>query len=497
MNSTLRLHSVLLNELPAEVGTPRYSRQELAPSIVHMGLGNFHRSHQALYLDDLFQQRGPEGWGICGVGLLPQDSRIDEALTPQDYLYTLVERDSDTETARIIGSLCGYLHAPSDPAAVLARMSDPQTRIVSLTVTEGGYYLDQGSGELDQAHPNLRHDLHHPEQAPVSLYGYLSEALDRRRKAGGAPFTVLSCDNLQGNGDIVHRLLTSFARLRDPDLAAWIETNVAFPNCMVDRITPATTDTLRTHVKQVLGGVEDAWPVMGETFRQWVIEDKFSQGRPRFEDVGVQIIDDVHPYELMKIRMLNASHQAMCHIGVILGYKTADEALRDEHIPALLNRYLDTVRELIPEPPGENLRQYQQTLLQRYANSAIKDQLARICFDASSRIPKFVLPSAREQLERGAPVDVFAFVVACWIRYLGGKDDRDKAIDVQDPMSELLLSKTRYGDADPTEFLNTRALFGDDLSRSPLFAAAVKNTLTDLYTKGARATLETFLSKPG
>ena len=496
MNRKFRLHSAVLDKLPAEVGIPRYPRQQLKPGIVHLGLGNFYRSHPASYLDELFNRHGPDDWGVCGVGLLPQDSRMAEALEPQDYLYTLVERDSDTETARIIGSVCDYLHAPSDPAAVLARLADPQTRIVSLTVTEGGYYLDQGSGELEQDHPNLRHDLEHPEQAPVSVYGYLTEALDRRRKAGTAPFTVLSCDNLQGNGAIVRRMLTAFARLRDPQLAAWIETQVAFPNCMVDRITPATTDTLRAQVQQLLGGVEDAWPVLGETFRQWVIEDTFCNGRPRFEEVGVQITGDVHPYELMKIRMLNASHQAMCHIGVILGYETVDQALRDEHIPALLNRYLDAVRELIPEPPGENLRRYQQTLLDRYANSAIKDQLARICFDASSRIPKFVLPSAREQLERGEPVDVFAFVVACWIRYLGGQDDADKPIDVQDPMAELLLSKIRYGDTDPTAFLNLRALFGDDLPQSTPFVEAVKNTLTSLYTKGARVTLAKFLSKP-
>ncbi|MCB1814638.1 MAG: mannitol dehydrogenase family protein [Candidatus Competibacteraceae bacterium] len=493
MNTSSRLNQSLLGALPAGISRPQYQRDRLQPGIVHLGLGNFHRSHQALYLDDLFQQGGSQEWGICGVGLLPQDSKMAEALLPQDYLYTLVERDSQQETMRVVGSLCGYLHAPSDPAAVLARLTDAQTKIVSLTVTEGGYYLNQGSGELDHEHPNLRHDLEHPEQAPVSVYGYLSTALEQRKAAGKAPFTIMSCDNLQSNGDIVRRMLTRFAHLRDPQLGAWIESNVAFPNCMVDRITPATTDTLRAYVQQQFGGVEDAWPVLGETFRQWVIEDKFSQGRPAFEKAGVQITSDVHPYELMKIRMLNASHQALCHLGVLLGYETTDKAMQDQHIPALLNRYLDTVRELIPEPPGVNLANYQQTLLQRYANPAIKDQLARICFDASSRIPKFVLPSAREQLARGAPVNVFAFVVACWIRYLGGQDDAGARIEVQDPLRDLLLSKVGYGTVDPLPLLQVSQLFGSDLAQAEPFVQAVRTTLESLHQKGARATVADFL----
>ena len=498
MNNKHRLQAALLTELPAAVGIPDYPRQQLKSGIVHLGLGNFHRSHQALYLDELFRQQGADSddWGICGVGLLPQDSRMAEALWPQDCLYTLVERDSDSETLRVIGSVCDYLHAPSDPAAVLAKMSDPTTRIVSLTVTEGGYYLDQGSGKLMQDHPNLRHDLEHPEEAPVSVYGYLATALERRRDAGIAPFTVLSCDNLQGNSDITKRMLMSFVRLRDLQLAAWIEEHVTFPNCMVDRITPVTSDALRTHVQQSLGGVEDVWPVLGETFRQWVVEDKFCNGRPALEAVGVQMTDDVHPYELMKLRMLNASHQALGHLAVLLSYETVDEATRDADIAAFLNRYLDVVRELIPEPPGENLLRYQQTLLQRFANSAIKDQLPRICFDASSRIPKFVLPSAQEQLQKGdgGSIDVFAFVVACWIRYLGGKDDAGKAIDVQDPMRDVLLANTAYGNTDPSAFLNLRELFGDDLPQSSWFVESVGKNLTSLYQEGARATLGAFLA---
>lgn len=489
MSDTKRLNAALLGQLPANVAVPGYDRAAITTGIVHVGLGNFHRAHQALYLDEVFNRHPGNDWGICGVGLLPQDIRMAEALKPQDYLYTLVERDSNTNSARIIGCVRDYLHAPSNPQAVLSRMTDPSTRIVSLTVTEGGYYLDQGSGELEQDHPNLRHDLEHPDEAPISVYGYLTEALARIRKAGTTPFTVQSCDNLQSNGHVIQKMLTTFARLRDPELGSWIERNVAFPNSMVDRITPATTDQLRADVKEMLGGVEDAWPVMGETFRQWVIEDHFGNGRPPYEEVGAQMTSDVLPFELMKIHMLNASHQAFCHLGVLLGYETSDQAMADPQIVQLLNRYMNTVRPLINEPPGENLLKYQNTLLERFGNPAIKDQLARIAFDASSRIPKFVLPMARAQLEKGEPVDIFAFVVACWIRYLGGQDDAGKPIQVQDPLSDLLLSKVSYGDKDPTPFISLKALFGEELPQSSAFVEAVKTALASLYDNGARATL--------
>lgn len=489
MNTTRRLHPSQLAGLPQDISIPRYDRSAVATGIVHLGLGNFHRAHQALYIDELLHKYPGSDWGICGVGLLPQDRHMAEALKPQEHLYTLVERDQHTNTARIIGSVQEYLHAPRDPEAVIARIAHPTTRIVSLTVTEGGYYLDQGSGELDATHPNLRHDLEHSHDAPVSLYGYLCAALTRRRDAGAPPITLQSCDNLQGNGDVLKRMLLSFAELRDPKLRAWIEQHVAFPNSMVDRITPATTDGLRADVAAQLGGVQDAWPVVGETFRQWVIEDHFAHGRPAFEEVGVQMTDDVLPYELMKIHMLNASHQAFAHLGILLGYETTDQAMADPHIGALLHRYMDTVRPLIHEPPGQNLQDYQHTLMQRFANPQIKDQLARITFDASSRIPKFVLPMARAQLERGQPTELFAFVVACWIRTLEGQDDAGNTIHIQDPLAELLLSKVTYGDTDVTGFIGLRQLFGETLATSSEFTQAVAKALQSLYQQGARATL--------
>ena len=488
-----RLHPALLGQLPASVAVPRYDRSKVGQAIVHIGLGNFHRAHQALYIDELFHAQGAGPWGICGVGLLPQDRAMAEALRPQDMLYTLVERDEGVETVRVIGSERGYLHAPSEPDAVIARLADPETRIVSVTVTEGGYYLDHGTGELDQNHPNLRHDLAKPNEAPISLYGYMAEALNRRRKAGIAPFTVLSCDNLQSNGELAGRMLTGFARLRDPELGAWIAANVAFPNCMVDRITPVTTDALREQVKALLGGVTDAWPVVAEPFKQWVVEDKFCNGRPDLAAVGVQMTPDVHPYELMKIHLLNAGHQMLCHHGVLLGYVTADEAMRDADIRALLNRYMDTVRPLIHEPPGVNLVDYQQTLLSRFANPSVKDQLSRIAFYASSGIPKFVLPIAREQLKQRKPMDIFGLLIAGWIRYLGGKDDTGKAITPTDPLKDELQGKVRFGDTDPSVFLGLHQIFGSDLPQAEPFVSAVREALESLYAKGTRATLQNSL----
>ena len=488
-----RLNPALLDQLPASVAVPRYDRSQIGQAIVHIGLGNFHRAHQALYLDDLFNAQGPGPWGVCGVGLLPQDQAMAEALRPQDLLYTLVERDDGVETARIIGSERGYLHAPSEAEAVIARLADPETRIVSITVTEGGYYLNHGTGELDEQHPNLRHDLDKPNEAPISLYGYLAEALNRRRKAGSAPFTVLSCDNLQSNGELAGRMLTRFARLRDAQLGAWIETNVSFPNCMVDRITPVTTDALREQVKTLLGGVTDAWPVVAEPFKQWVVEDKFCNGRPDLAAVGVQMTPDVHPYELMKIHLLNAGHQMLCHYGILLGYVTADEAMRDPDIRALLNRYMDTVRPLIHEPPGVNLAEYQQTLLSRFANPAVKDQLSRIAFYASSGIPKFVLPIAREQLKQGKPLDIFALLIAGWIRYLGGADDAGKPITPTDPLRDELQRHVQPGNSDPTPFLALHQIFGSDLPQAEPFVSALRKALESLYANGTRATLQRYL----
>lgn len=325
--STIHLNEASLSRLPENVRTPKYDRTQLMNSIVHIGVGAFHRAHQALYLDNYFHQTRDRHWGICGVGLLEQDKRLRDAFQAQDCLYTLVERAPAGDSAQIIASINRYLFAPDNRQAVIEALAAPECRIVTLTITEAGYYYIEGSGEFDVNHPTIQHDLQHPE-APIGTFGFLSAALERRRNQGLPPFTVLSCDNLQGNGAIARNMLTAFAELRDPHLARWITENVAFPNSMVDRITPATTELDKMMVAEKFG-IDDACPVVAEPFIQWVIEDSFCAGRPDWETVGVQMTSDVHPYELMKIRLLNASHLLIGYLGVLAGYRYVDEVMAD------------------------------------------------------------------------------------------------------------------------------------------------------------------------
>ena len=461
-------------------------------SLLHIGVGGFYRAHQAVYLDDLLQQPGNTAWGYCGIGLLPQDAAMRDALQSQDCLYTVVERSASGDRARVIGSLLNYLHAPQDPEAVLNALASPQTRIVSLTITEGGYYVNEGTGEFNDAHPDIVHDLQHPRQ-PKCSFGYLVEALSRRSANGLGPFTVMSCDNLQHNGDVARKMILAFAERRDPGLAAWLREHCAFPNSMVDRITPATTDEHRALLREKFG-LTDAWPVATEPFKQWVIEDNFPGGRPAWEKVGAQMTADVLPYEKMKMRLLNASHQAMCYIGMLLGYEFAHEAMQDARIRKLVRTMMDVeVTPLLQAPAGIDLERYKQSLIERFSNPTIRDQLSRIGTEGSARIPKFVLPSIVDALSRGTPVKLLSFTVAAWFRYLTGTDDAVREMPVIDPMAEKLQERARRGGRDPGFMLGMRELFGDELPRSPAFADEVKRALASFYDAGAKATLAAYI----
>lgn len=487
MTNTIQLNAANLANLPAAVAVPTYAREKVARSIVHIGVGGFFRSHQAVYLDRLLHQPDQTEWGYCGVGLLPHDAAMRDAMRSQDCLYTVVERSAEGDTARVIGSVLGFLYAPDDPEAVLEKMADPGTRIVALTITEGGYYVNQGNGEFDAAHPDIQHDLAHPH-APRCSFGYLLEALQRRRERGLAPFTIMSCDNLQNNGDVARTMLLAFAQLRDPGLADWLAAHGAFPNSMVDRITPATTDEHRALVRERFG-IADAWPVMAEPFTQWVIEDRFPGGRPAWERVGAQLTDDVLPYEKMKLRLLNAGHQAMCYIGMLLGYEFAHEAMADDDIRRLLVKLMDVeVTPLLPEVAGIDLADYKRTLIERFSNPAIRDQLARIGTEGSARIPKFVLPSIREQLERGGSIAVLSFTVACWFRYLNGVSDLGTPMPLNDPHGGRLRELALQGGPKAGPLLSMRDLFGE-LADAPRFVDAVSDALARLYRDGARAAL--------
>jgi mannitol 2-dehydrogenase len=484
----IALNEAALAHLPAGVPGPGYVRAGVARSIVHIGVGGFFRAHQAVYLDRLLRLPGNEGWGYVGVGLLPPDAAMRDALLAQDCLYTVVERGAQGDAARVIGSVLAFLYAPDDPDAVLERMADPATRIVSLTITEGGYYVNHGTGGFDAAHPDIVRDLAHP-RAPRCAFGYLAEALQRRRDRGIAPFTVLSCDNLQHNGDVARDMLLAFAALRDPGLAAWLAQHGSFPNNMVDRITPATTDAHRALLRDAFG-VDDAWPVVTEPFMQWVIEDHFPNGRPAWERVGVQMTSDVLPYEKMKLRLLNAGHQAICYLGMLLGYRYAHEAMLDADIRQLVVDMMDVeVTPLLPAVAGIDLAGYKRTLVERFANPAIRDQLARIGTDGSVRIPKFVLPSIREALDQDRPITRLAFTLACWFRYLQGSAEDGTAMPLSDPHAQRLRDHARRGGADPAALLSLRDLFGD-LPDRPRFVAAVADGLARLYRDGVRAALD-------
>ena len=467
---------------------PEYDRAGLTVGIVHFGVGGFHRAHQAMVIDRLLGQGLARDWAICGVGVLEQDRRMKETMDAQDGLYTLVLKHPDgSRESRIIGSIVDYLLAVDDPEAVLDRMASPSTRIVSLTVTEGGYNYDQTTGEFQVDTPAVQHDVAEPGR-PQTVFGFVAEALRRRRAAGLEPFTVMSCDNIQGNGHVAKTMFTAFARLQDPDFADWMASTVHFPNSMVDRITPVTADEDRAWVRDELG-IGDAWPVVAEPFFQWVLEDSFGLGRPPYEDGGVQVVGDVEPYELMKLRLLNASHQGMCYFGYLSGYRYAHEATDDPAIAKLLLDYMD--REATPtlKPvPGIDLDDYKHTLIERFQNPEVRDTLARLCAESSDRIPTWLVPVIRLQLESGGEIARSAGIVASWARYDEAIDEQGEPITIVDRLADELVPVAKSQRDDRTVFIRNRQLFGA-LADDERFVAAYLAALDSLFERGAHATV--------
>src|SRR5690348_17039918 len=486
------LNSRTLPYWRGRVPVPGYDRDLVTAGVVHIGVGGFHRAHQAMYHDRMMNEGAGLDWGICGVGVLAADRKMQQALDAQDGLYTLVLKHSDaTYEPRVIGSVVEYLFAPDNPEAVIEKMAAEPTRIVSLTVTEGGYNVSDITGEFDADNPDVLHDLA-PGAAPRTTFGLVTEALRRRRQRDLAPFTIVSCDNLPGNGQLSKRVFTAFARLQDPALADWIEGAVRFPNSMVDRITPVTTGADRAEVAGRFG-IEDRWPVVCEPFVQWVLEDDFADGRPRYEHVGVQLVNDVEPYELMKLRLLNGGHQALCYFAYLAGYRLVHEAAQDPLFQAFLLGYMD--REATPTlspVPGVDLAGYKHTLLERFSNPQVRDTIARLCAQSSDRIPKWLLPVIREQLTAGGEIRRSAAVVASWARYAEGVDEQGEPIEVVDRLADSLTQFARRQRDDPDAFIANRDLFGD-LADDKRFVTAYRSTLASLYQRGARATLESLV----
>ncbi|HEX2135386.1 MAG TPA: mannitol dehydrogenase family protein [Microvirga sp.] len=484
-----RLSEATLAALPRDIERPAYDRAATRVGIVHLGIGAFHRAHQAVYVDDRLAA-GESEWAICGASLRAPDT--SDALSPQDGLYTVAVRAGDGERLRVIGSVRQLLVAPPDPEALLQAMSDPGVRIVSLTVTEKGYCHDPATGTLREDHPEIRTDLAHP-LAPRTAPGFLVEALRRRRADGSPPFTVLCCDNLPANGETVARVVARYAALVDPDLGRFVENEVAFPSTMVDRIVPATTDADRQAIAARLG-VEDAWPVVTEPFTQWVIEDRFGAGRPRLEEAGAELVADVAPYELMKLRLLNGSHSTLAYLGYLAGYETVSDVMADPAFARLVRGLMDEeVTPTLTVPPGADLAGYKRSLVERFANPALRHRTWQIAMDGSQKLPQRLLGTIRDRIRAGAPFPRLALGVAAWMRYVTGVDEKGQTIDVRDPLAARL--RALADEAGPVPDRLGRALLGvtevfGESGADPRLSGPVIAALERLYQHGARRAVE-------
>jgi mannitol 2-dehydrogenase len=468
----MKLNKSTLAQIP--IDKPSYDRDEITVGIVHFGVGGFHRAHQAMYVDRLLEKGLANDWGICGVGVMPSDRKMADVMAAQDGLYTLLLENPDgSRDARVIGSIVDYCYAPDDPEAVIELLAAPSTRIISLTITEGGYNIDNlGDG--------------------VSVFGLVADAMARRRDRGIGSPTIVSCDNIEGNGHVARQAFTTFADRVHPGLGEWMSDNTRFPNSMVDRITPVTTPEVVDAVADL--GVDDQWPVAAEPFTSWVLEDSFSDGRPPLEQADVLLVDDVTPYELMKLRLLNASHQSLCYFAYLAGYRLVHDAAGDPLFAEFLREYMDSEGTPTLKPvPGIDLPDYKRTLIERFANPGVKDTIARLCFGSSDRIPKWLLPVIRANLASDGPVRLSAAVVASWARYAEGVDEQGEPIDVQDQLADTLVPLARSQHENPTAFIENTEIFGD-LATQPGFVEAYLWALESLHRDGARATVERLVS---
>lgn len=486
-----RLNASSLSALAPAIAVPAYDRGAVTAGIVHIGIGAFHRGHMAVYVDETLAHNG--NWGIIGASLRRPDTR--DALAPQDYLYSLHVRDGEKASARIIGSVLDIIDASAQTGPLLEQLAQPQIRIVSLTVTEKGYCHDPATGRLSTDHPDIMHDLAHPDH-PVSMPGIVVAAAERRRARGHGGLTVLSCDNLQGNGQIVRSVVTELAKMRDATLAAWIETHVTFPSTMVDRIVPALTDSDRAKASRVLG-LDDAWPVITEPFSQWVVEDDFAAGRPDLEAAGVQLVADVAPYELMKLRLLNGAHSTMAYLGQLAGLTFVADAVRDPAIGAMVSALMTT--EIVPtlSVPDADPLAYRDRLLARFANPSLNHRLAQIAMDGSQKLPQRLLAPLRERLASGESVALLCLAVAGWIAYLHA-GMREGRFEIRDPMAARLAEAVGgAGDAEAvvTRVMQIEEIFGDDLCRSASTRATISRQLESLLTRGVAETIALTLAK--
>jgi mannitol-1-phosphate/altronate dehydrogenase len=492
----MKLNKANLSQLGEGIALPDYDPQATRQGIAHIGVGGFHRAHQAFYTDALMNSGQAQDWSICGIGLRPEDRGVRDALAGQDYLYTLYELGDtpDTET-RVIGAISGMLLAEDDIGQVIDKLASPQIRIVSLTITEGGYCIDDSTGEFMSQLPAIQHDLAYP-QAPRTVFGLLCAALNKRRGAGIPAFTVMSCDNLPHNGAVARKALLAFAALLDRPLHDWIAEHVSFPNAMVDRITPMTSTSHRLKLADEKG-IDDAWPVVCEPFVQWVLEDKFVNGRPAWEQVGVQFTDDVTPYEEMKIKLLNGSHLALTYLGALKGYRFVHETMNDPLFVSYIRSYMDLdVTPQLASVPGIDLEGYKDTLIERFSNQAIADQLERVCSDGSSKFPKFTVPTINRLIVDQGNMDRASLVVAAWALYLQRSEGENGVVyKIVDPRAEFCKALVADDVLITQRLLAVEEIFGPAIPQSAEFIAAFERNLNSLMQLGVSKTLENLLAR--
>lgn len=491
MTNIISLNQKNLTNLPSNVVVPTYDRSKLKAGIVHIGVGGFHRAHQAMYVDQLLKSPGSEQWGICGVGLLEANEGLRDILKKQDYLYTLIERHPNGSIEnKVIGSMIDFLYAPENKQAVIDKLAHTDTKVVSLTITEGGYNFNPATGEFDLSNADIIHDINNLHD-PKTAYGYLTAALKARKEAGTAPFTVQSCDNIQHNGAMTQKMLLTFIDQCDSELSAWVKDNVSFPNGMVDRITPVTTPADMDYLTNTVG-INDEWPITCEAFTQWVIEDDFCNGRPDWSLAGGQFVSDVTPFEKMKIRLLNAGHSVLGLLGSIHGFATIDESVSDPLFAKYLRQFMDIeVTPLLDALPGIDLTDYKDTLIERFSNPNIKDSLARICLESSAKLPKFLIATVIENLEKvpnsaesyqaECHIDLATLVLATWCLYSDKRTDQNGvALQITDNMADVLHSTAAQTSTNTLAFLEITDLFGD-LKDNATFCYVYERAIRNLY----------------
>ncbi|WP_448248520.1 mannitol dehydrogenase family protein [Thalassotalea agariperforans] len=479
---THSLNQLTLADLPNHIDIPTYDRSQLKAGIVHIGVGGFHRAHQAMYINELLKTPGSEQWAICGVGLLENNRALRDILVKQDYLYSLVVRHPNGQIDnKVIGSMIDFIFAPDNKQHVIDKIAHSDTKIVSLTITEGGYNLHPTTGDLDLDNPGIAHDIANPND-PKTAFGYIAAGLKLRKAQGMKAFTVQSCDNIQHNGAVTRKMLLTFTQQQDPELSQWIAANVEFPNAMVDRITPVTTPADIEYVTNTYGLI-DEWPITCESFSQWVIEDNFSDGRPNWNLAGAQFVSDVTPFEKMKIRLLNAGHSVLGLLGSIHGYATIDETVSDLDFAEYLRAFMDLeVTPLLDELDGLDLNQYKDTLIERFSNPNIKDSLARICSESSAKLPKFLLATINENLAAGRDCSLAILVIATWCLYSDKQvNQANMPLDIQDAMRDELAKYAQQTPNDMFAFLKINSLFAN-LIEQKAFSQKYAAAITALYS---------------